>query len=177
VPEILKFLAIKRSVECNRMEFFAYAEAFASLVKMECIGITGAIATIIHMLGSAETRSAAITMLGKTVELCLPLLQESCDASTLSELRLALQGVRNSSSIERQRRLVAHSFTCAADLGAMLQLRYQVCQWQHELGRRDGRSRAHAILEPASRSDVGRYQLVHRTYEPDIRVQLRSDSR
>jgi hypothetical protein len=43
VPEILKFLAIKRQVDCNRMDFFAYAEAFASLVKMDFIAITGMI--------------------------------------------------------------------------------------------------------------------------------------
>jgi hypothetical protein len=95
VPHVVKVLTAKRPLECNRMEFFAYAEAFAALVpwslyvigsspsnfpgfqvKLEYVHISGAVTTIITLLPKPETRCAAITMLGKTVELCLPQLRE-----------------------------------------------------------------------------------------------------
>lgn len=106
VPAILKFLTIKRPIDCDRVrwgegaaarapclmwrsaqrEFFAYAEAFASLVKLEFVSITGAghwprastccacadhlfvavaaaVTTITTLLQQNDTRCAAITML------------------------------------------------------------------------------------------------------------------
>jgi hypothetical protein len=41
IPKVLKQLTTKRPVEANRMEFFAHAEAFAALVKMEFVSISG----------------------------------------------------------------------------------------------------------------------------------------
>jgi hypothetical protein len=93
VPAILKFLTIKRSIDCDRREFFAYAEAFASLVKLEFVSITGAVTTITTLLQQNDTRCAAVTMLGKTVELCLSLLAEKCDPTQLATMRAALRGV------------------------------------------------------------------------------------
>lgn len=76
------------------MEFFAYAECFGIMVKLQYIAVTAAVATVSAMLIKPETTSAAITMLGKTVELSAPILKERCDPSKLAELRTALLRVR-----------------------------------------------------------------------------------
>ncbi|XP_024401026.1 uncharacterized protein [Physcomitrium patens] len=93
IPKVLKHLTVKRPVEASRMEFFAHAEAFAALVNLEFVSINGAITTIITLLRKPETRCAAVTMLGKTVELCLQQLTEKCNSKTLQELNTALQSV------------------------------------------------------------------------------------
>lgn len=93
VPAILKFLTVKRPLDCDRREFFAHAEAFAALVKLEFVSVTGAVTTVTTLLREADTRCAAITMLGKTVELCLTLLAEKCDPVQLAALRQALRSV------------------------------------------------------------------------------------
>jgi len=94
VSNILQFLAIARPLDCDRMEFFIYAEAFAALVKLEIVLVTGAITTITVLLRKPETRAAAITMLGKTVELCINLLHDKCDPLALQELWGVLSTVR-----------------------------------------------------------------------------------
>lgn len=38
---MLKHLTVKRPVEASRMDFFAHAEAFASLVNLEFVSIRG----------------------------------------------------------------------------------------------------------------------------------------
>jgi WD40 repeat protein len=93
VPAILKFLTVKRPIDCDRREFFAHAEAFAALVKLEFVSVTGAVTTVTTLLREADTRCAAITMLGKTVELCLTLLAEKCDPVQLAALRQVLRSV------------------------------------------------------------------------------------
>jgi hypothetical protein len=75
------------------MEFFVYAEAFAALIKLEFVPITGAVTTIVTLLQKPETRCAAITMLGKTVEMCFAQLIQKCDPAKLNDLRLKLQTV------------------------------------------------------------------------------------
>jgi hypothetical protein len=35
----VQFLTVSRSIDCDRREFFAYAEAFAALVKLEFVSI------------------------------------------------------------------------------------------------------------------------------------------
>lgn len=67
-------------------------------VKLQYIAVTAAVSTVIAMLHKPETTSAAITMLGKTVELCAPVLKERCDPNKLNELRTALLKVTASSS-------------------------------------------------------------------------------
>ena len=47
------------------------AEAFAALVNSGLIGISGAVKTIVALLKKPDNRSAAITCLGKTAELCV----------------------------------------------------------------------------------------------------------
>lgn len=93
IPKVLKHLTVKRPVEASRMEFFAHAEAFAALVNLEFVSITGAVTTIITLLRKQENRCAAITMLGKTVELCLQQLTEKCDPGTLQELAASLRNI------------------------------------------------------------------------------------
>ncbi|CAM6126900.1 unnamed protein product [Calypogeia fissa] len=93
IPKVLKHLTIKRPVEASRLDFFAHAEAFASLVNLEFVSIPGAVTTIIALLRKPENRCAAVTMLGKTVELCLQQLTDKCAPSTLNELNAALQNV------------------------------------------------------------------------------------
>jgi hypothetical protein len=95
VPAILKFLTVKRPLDCDRREFFAHAEAFAALVKLEFVSVTGAITTITTLLREPDTRCASITMLGKTVELCLTLLAEKCDPAQLAALRQSLRLVND----------------------------------------------------------------------------------
>jgi len=89
----LKHLTIKRSVDCDRVEFFAYAETFAAFAKVEFIPIVAAISTITKLLRKPENRCASITMLGKTIELCLHIILEKCDPAKLEELRAALSMV------------------------------------------------------------------------------------
>ncbi|XP_024525238.1 uncharacterized protein LOC9658466 isoform X3 [Selaginella moellendorffii] len=93
IPKVLKHLTLKRSIDASRMEFFSYAEAFASIVQMEFVPLVGAVQSIVQLLRKQETRCAAVTMLGKTVELCLQQLNEKCDLTTLSDLRAAVHNV------------------------------------------------------------------------------------
>ncbi len=48
----------------------AQAEAFATLVREDSLSIQGAVKTICALLKSPDKRVAAITMMGKTAELC-----------------------------------------------------------------------------------------------------------
>jgi hypothetical protein len=93
IQKILKFLTISRSADCVRAEFFAHAEAFAALVKLEFVSIKGAITTINTLLKKEDNRCAALTMLGKTVELCLDILTDKCDHGVLRELRATLDSI------------------------------------------------------------------------------------
>lgn len=90
IKMVLKHLTAKRAVDCDRLEFFAYAETFAALVKVEFVRIDAAISTITTLLQKPETRCAAVTMLGKTIELCLHIILDKCDPGHLEELRAAL---------------------------------------------------------------------------------------
>jgi hypothetical protein len=54
------------------------AEAFAALVNSGLIGIAGAVKTIVALLKKPDNRSAAITCLGKTAELCMEQVRPPC---------------------------------------------------------------------------------------------------
>jgi len=90
IHTVIDKLNQKRPIDANRTEFFAYAEAFAALVKLEFVNIDGAIKSIDMLLRAPETRCAGITMFGKTIEFCLPLITGKCDAVELARLRNAL---------------------------------------------------------------------------------------
>ncbi|EFJ47799.1 hypothetical protein VOLCADRAFT_91776 [Volvox carteri f. nagariensis] len=70
VAKVLGMLTKKRPVNADRASFFAYADAFAALVKFEAVPLDGAVQTIIRLLGKPETKCAGITILAKTVEYC-----------------------------------------------------------------------------------------------------------
>lgn len=94
IPKVLKHLTVKRPIDANRKDFFSYAESFAALINMELIPLTGAVTTIMTLLRKPENRCAAVTMLGKTVELCLQQLTEKCEAAILADLSLLLQSIK-----------------------------------------------------------------------------------
>eukprot|EP00899_Mesostigma_viride_P026835 jgi/Mesvir1/7336/Mv19145-RA.1 len=89
---VLKHLVIKRDISVDRSEFFVQAAAFASLVNLEFVKVSGAVSTIIALLKKKENRCAAITMLGKTVEFCHQQLLTKCTRDALSQLREAVAG-------------------------------------------------------------------------------------
>mmetsp|Transcript_8135 Transcript_8135/g.23343 ORF Transcript_8135/g.23343 Transcript_8135/m.23343 type:complete len:314 (-) Transcript_8135:57-998(-) len=90
ISTVLKHLTIKRKLDADRAEFFAYAEAFAALVKLGTVSISGSITTIITLMNKPENRCAAVTMLGKTCDLCGELLFEKCTEAELAQLRAAV---------------------------------------------------------------------------------------
>ncbi|CAI7855653.1 unnamed protein product [Closterium sp. NIES-54] len=92
--QILKFLTIKRQPEASRAEFFVHAEAFAALVHLEFVSIQGAVTTILMLLRKPDNRCAAVTMLGKTVELCASQLVAQGDPGKMEELRKAVLGLK-----------------------------------------------------------------------------------
>ena len=58
------------------------AEAFAALVLIDFVSITGATQTIMTLLQKPDNRCAAITMLGKTIELCSDAVRGVCSCLT-----------------------------------------------------------------------------------------------
>ncbi|KAK9814761.1 hypothetical protein WJX72_011057 [[Myrmecia] bisecta] len=93
IPVVLKHLTLRRAISVNRAEFFAQAEAFAALVYLEFVAVPGAVQTIATLLQKPENRCAAVTMLGKTVELCFQQLTEKCPEEQLHILQAALASV------------------------------------------------------------------------------------
>eukprot|EP00850_Spirogloea_muscicola_P000421 SM000002S05501 [mRNA] locus=s2:100972:102072:- [translate_table: standard] len=89
--QVLTHLTLKRST--SRMEVFAHAEAFAAVIDIGVINIAGAVTTILALLRKPENRCAAITMLGKTVELCLQQLTNQCNPELLAELATMLRAI------------------------------------------------------------------------------------
>jgi hypothetical protein len=53
------------------------------------------------LISKPETRAAGVTMLGKTVELCLDLLKAKCDPVKLKELSDAVRAVLSGSNSAR----------------------------------------------------------------------------
>uniref|UniRef100_A0A7S0ZLJ4 Uncharacterized protein n=1 Tax=Timspurckia oligopyrenoides TaxID=708627 RepID=A0A7S0ZLJ4_9RHOD len=90
---ILSQLNIPRSANGNRLEFFAYAEAFAAFCWFGIVPIRAAMKSIISLLVDPRKRSAAITTLGKTVELCLEMIVSQVDPPQLAELKQVLQRI------------------------------------------------------------------------------------
>ena len=94
LSKVSKFLTIKRPLDCNRAEFFAYAEAFATMGHLDYTNLNGSMVIINALLRNQDTVTAAITMLGKTVEICQEKIFDKCEPATLSEIRQALEMVR-----------------------------------------------------------------------------------
>ncbi|CAD7696763.1 unnamed protein product [Ostreobium quekettii] len=94
ISTVMQVLVINRPVDAKREEFFLYAEAFAGLVQMEYISISGAAQTIDRLLQKPENRAASLTVLGKTSELCSKQMLEKCDKKALESLRTTVQGIK-----------------------------------------------------------------------------------
>ncbi|MEW5298650.1 MAG: hypothetical protein WDW38_000603 [Sanguina aurantia] len=90
IAKVLSPLNMTRSVSADRTEFFCQAEAFAFLVRNDIIGLDGAVETMTRMIRRPNTRAAAVTMLGKTLELCSDKLLHSCSPEKLQKLVKAL---------------------------------------------------------------------------------------
>lgn len=70
VPAILPHLTLKRPADTPRSEFFAHAEVFAALASIGMMPMQGAINTVTTLIRDPAKRAAAVTVLGKMVELC-----------------------------------------------------------------------------------------------------------
>jgi len=55
--------------------------------------------TIVNLISNISTRCAGITLLGKSVELCLTDLKEKCSQQSWSQLVQALNGVPFSNQV------------------------------------------------------------------------------
>eukprot|EP00887_Chlorella_sp_A99_P005312 scaffold1.g5312.t1 len=93
IPYILKHLTIKRPPSQDRSDYYVHAEAFAALVSIELVGIEGALQTMCTLVKKPETRGAAITMLGKTVELCSHLITEKLAPQMQQKMRETVASV------------------------------------------------------------------------------------
>lgn len=91
--DLLKHLTILRPVNANRSEYYVHAEAFAALVSIEIVPIEGAIQTMCTLAKNPEKRGAAITMLGKTVELAGHLIAEKVSAKTQDMMRATVGSI------------------------------------------------------------------------------------
>ncbi|KAA8496080.1 hypothetical protein FVE85_2235 [Porphyridium purpureum] len=82
--------SVAREPHCNRADFFAHAEVFAALIHTRLIHVDLAMQTICALIAIPGNRCAALTALGKSVELCGELLSDECKAESLLGLRDAL---------------------------------------------------------------------------------------
>ena len=91
---VIKGLNTPRPLGAGRHSVFALAEVIARLIDVGHLPIAGAVATICRLLATPEKRVAAVTMLGKTVEVCFMQLSERCDAASLAQLYASLRQLR-----------------------------------------------------------------------------------
>ncbi|KAL4437101.1 hypothetical protein ABPG75_004240 [Micractinium tetrahymenae] len=91
--DLLKHLTILRPINANRSEYYVHAEAFAALVSIEIVPIEGAIQTMCTLAKNPEKRGAAVTMLGKTVELAGHLIAEKVSAKTQEMMRTTVASI------------------------------------------------------------------------------------
>ncbi|GFR52833.1 hypothetical protein Agub_g15459 [Astrephomene gubernaculifera] len=93
VAKVLTALTRKRPPSADRTSFFAYADAFATLVKFEAVPMDGAVQTLARLLLKPDNRVAGVTMLGKTVEYCGEQLLRTPETH-LANLWRALEAVK-----------------------------------------------------------------------------------
>ncbi|KAL4424471.1 hypothetical protein ABPG77_006409, partial [Micractinium sp. CCAP 211/92] len=91
--DLLKHLTILRPVNANRSEYYVHAEAFAALVSIEIVPIEGAIQTMCTLAKNPEKRGAAVTMLGKTVELAGHIIAEKVSPKTQDMMRATVASI------------------------------------------------------------------------------------
>jgi len=71
IQKVLGHMTKKRAIDAARHDILLQAEAFANLVALDCVQLEGAMQTIERLIGKPDSRAAAVTMLGKTVDLCI----------------------------------------------------------------------------------------------------------
>jgi hypothetical protein len=84
--KVISALNLRRAPGTLRINVFALAEVFARLIDVGHLPISGAVTTIVTLLKTAEKRVAAVTMLGKTVEVCFQALTERCEPGPMKAL-------------------------------------------------------------------------------------------
>ena len=87
---ILPQLSKSRPRDSARQALLPFAECLAGLVKVECVNARSAVSAMIQLLRIEGTRCAAITCLGKLVEIAFNSVADRCDGSLLEELRSTL---------------------------------------------------------------------------------------
>lgn len=90
IPVVFKHMAVKRTAGIPRSEFYLQAEAFAGLASVDVVPLDGAVTTLGKMLKDPGQRAAAITALGKMVELCAYAFPSKVQPATLSNVQEAL---------------------------------------------------------------------------------------
>ncbi|PSC75543.1 guanine nucleotide-binding beta subunit [Micractinium conductrix] len=91
--DLLKHLTVVRPLNANRGEYYVHAEAFAALVSIEIVPIEGSIRTMCTLAKTAEKRGAAVTMLGKTVELAGHVIHEKVSPAVQELMRTTVAGI------------------------------------------------------------------------------------
>ena len=81
VHDAMKQLTVRRQLDAKRQDFFLHAEVFANLVQLKYITTSAMVKTVRTLLAKSEgaNKCAAVTMLGKTVELCYAQMVEEAD--------------------------------------------------------------------------------------------------
>ncbi|KAI3433851.1 hypothetical protein D9Q98_003654 [Chlorella vulgaris] len=90
---LVKHLTTARPLNANRGEYYVHAEAFAALVSIEIVPMEGAIKTMCTLAKTAEKRGAAVTMLGKTVELAGHMILEKVPRETQELMRSTVASI------------------------------------------------------------------------------------
>eukprot|EP00697_Spironema_sp_BW2_P005604 gnl/Spiro4/17813_TR9470_c0_g1_i1.p1 gnl/Spiro4/17813_TR9470_c0_g1~~gnl/Spiro4/17813_TR9470_c0_g1_i1.p1 ORF type:complete len:252 (-),score=17.18 gnl/Spiro4/17813_TR9470_c0_g1_i1:71-826(-) len=92
VEALIHELSRDRPSNCNRQDFFLQAEAFATLVKLDCIALDPAVTTMTLFISNPSKCCSGLTMLGKTVELCVDKLNAALP-DNLEKLKQAIAQV------------------------------------------------------------------------------------
>uniref|UniRef100_A0A7S0S0L2 Guanine nucleotide-binding protein subunit beta-like protein n=1 Tax=Pyramimonas obovata TaxID=1411642 RepID=A0A7S0S0L2_9CHLO len=96
VHDAMKQLTVRRQLDAKRTDFFLHAEAFANLVQLKYVATNAMVRTVRTLLAKPDgaNKCAAVTMLGKTVELCYAQLVEEADHN-LEALRTDLMALED----------------------------------------------------------------------------------
>ena len=95
LAKLVSFLSIPRRMDTPRDQLIPYGEVFAAYVKLEGLGVKGALSVLIHLIRSESTRAAGLTALGKVVEIAADLISDRCDAGSLEQLRATLAAAQD----------------------------------------------------------------------------------
>ncbi|KAA8491376.1 hypothetical protein FVE85_7797 [Porphyridium purpureum] len=91
----LNELSKDRAIDVDRFEIFAYADCFASFCFFGVVPLSAAIKTCLSMLQYTQRRSAAVTSLGKIVELCGDTIVQQLDAALMQQLLSTMHGIQD----------------------------------------------------------------------------------